>query len=389
MKILIVHNFYQISGGEDAVYENEVKLLFNNDIEVTTVTVNNDGINSFFSKIKVIFGTVFNPFRLFTFINILNSSKPDVVHVHNFFPLLSPSIFWACKIKKIPVVHTLHNFRIVCPTATLMFDGSIEENSVKKNSFWAIKKRVYRDSLVGTFVLVMMIELNKRIGTWSNATTKLIALTEFAKNKYIESGIPSSKLVIKPNFVEHDTSPNFEKHNYAIFVGRLSEDKGIQKLIEAWSDIDYPLVIVGDGPEKELVVNSGNENIIYKGKLGKSEVLDLVSKARFLIMASTWYEGLPMVLIEALSVATPCLVPNLGGMAAVIEDGTNGLHFEPNNIKDMRNKIDILRQDDALLRELSKGAYTDYVQKYRADTNFQLLMDIYEEAIKDLGANGK
>jgi glycosyltransferase involved in cell wall biosynthesis len=384
MKVLIVHNFYQIPGGEDSVFNNELNLLKCNSIDVEIYTVHNDNINSTLSKFLVLISTMFNLYYFFKFYKLLSKNKPDVLHIHNFFPLLSPSIFWACKIKKIPVVHTLHNFRIICPTATLMLNGQITEKSIKRNSWWTIKKRVYKNSLVGTAVLSGMIEFNKFIGTWNNAVTKLIALTDFAKQKYIEAGISESKIVVKPNFVDGSIQPVFEKENYGIFVGRLSEEKGIEHLLRAWENIDYPLLVVGDGPQKDLLLNNSNSNVIYKGKLDKNDVMELVSKAKFLVMASTWYEGLPMVLVEALSVGTPCIVPNLGGMASVIKDDICGLRYQPNDIDDMRKTVNRLIADQEIAARLAHGAYNEFTENYTPQKNYQQLIDIYQLAIQEV-----
>jgi glycosyltransferase involved in cell wall biosynthesis len=384
MKVLFVHNFYQIPGGEDSVFFIEVELLKNNGIHVESYTVHNAKINTPIKKLLIVLSSFFNLYVFFDFYLYLVKSKPDVVHVHNFFPLFSPSIFWACKLKKIPVIHTLHNFRIICPTATLMLNGQITEKSIKRNSWWTIKKRVYKNSLVGTAVLSGMIEFNKFIGTWNNAVTKLIALTDFAKQKYIEAGISESKIVVKPNFVDGSTQPVFEKENYGIFVGRLSEEKGIEHLLRAWENIDYPLLVVGDGPQKDLLLNNSNSNVIYKGKLDKNDVMELVSKAKFLVMASTWYEGLPMVLVEALSVGTPCIVPNLGGMASVIKDDICGLRYQPNDIDDMRKTVNRLIADQEIAARLAHGAYNEFTENYTPQKNYQQLIDIYQLAIQEV-----
>jgi glycosyltransferase involved in cell wall biosynthesis len=384
MKILLIHNFYQISGGEDSVFKNEKELLQANGVDVDTYTVHNDSINSSLSKILIIFSSVFNVAMFFRFYKYLSESKPDIVHVHNFFPIISPSIFWVCKMKNIPVVHTLHNFRIVCPTATLMFDGKVTERSITHNSWWAIKKAVYKNSAVGTASLAAMIEFNKRIGTWNRAVTKLIALTDFAKQKYIEAGIIEKNIIVKPNFVNDSMQPNFYKEKYAIFVGRISEEKGIENLLKTWEEIDYPLIVIGDGPLREILLKNSNSDVIYKGKLNKKQVLKLVSNAKFLIMASTWYEGLPMVLVEALSVATPCIVPRLGGMASVVKDDICGLCYQPNNVEDMRAKIQMLIDDQELAIRLSQGAYKEFMEHYTSNQNYRQLICIYKQAIQEV-----
>lgn len=384
MKILQIHNYYQIAGGEDAVLENESLLLQKNSNDVQQFVVHNTAITSILDKVKTL---LFAPFS-FTYFNkllvLLKQKQPEVVHVHNYFPLLSPSIFYACKKFNIPVVHTLHNYRAVCPTALLMFNKKVEERSITHSSWWAVKKRVYRHSMVGTFSLTTMIELHKRLGTWNSRVDRFIALTEFSRQKFIEAGWPEDKVVVKPNFIEdpYNKAETIEKEGgYALFVGRLSEEKGVDVLLEAWQEIDLPLKIIGEGPLKKMVQDNTTKRIEYLGRKDKKEVLNLVKNADFIIMPSTWYEGFPMVLVEAFACGTSAIVSRLGSMEEIVEDSKTGLHFEAGNSKDLIEKVNWMLKHPRKIVEMGTNARREYLTKYTPERNYEMLIDVYRQAI--------
>ncbi len=386
MKILLVHNYYQLRGGEDKVFEMERNLLEEAGHTVETFTVNNEQINSVFSRIFTFFNSIFSLPAYIKLKKYLKVSRPDVVHVHNYFPLLSPSVFYACSALKIPVVHTLHNYRAVCPTAMLMSKGEINELSIKGNSFWALRKRVYRDSFFGTLALVLMIDIHKLLGTWRKRVSGYIALTEFARDKFIEAGWPEDILFVKPNFVSKKKALHENLNgnkDYAVYVGRLSAEKGIEFLLSAWKNIDYPLMIIGDGPLLQNVKSSNCNNIIYAGFKSESEVDELIGSSKFLVMASTWYEGLPLVLIEAMANGKASLVPNIGGMQSVVKDGKTGLHFVSKNEEDFVNKATLLFEDKALLEEFSSNAFKEYSSKYTSEISLQALERIYSIVMRE------
>ena len=385
MKILVIHNSYQIAGGEDSVFNNECLLLEQNGITVRKLSISNDSISGLLAKVFAFIGVVFSFHGYKRIVQAIETFRPDVVHVHNYFPLISPSVFYACKKMGVPVVHTLHNYRAICPTALLMNNGKIEERSIQKSPWWAVKQKVYKDSILGTFVLAAMVAWHKRLGTWKTKVDRFIALTQFAANKYEQAGWPESKLVVKPNFVPDpfDSGFTYQNEQHAIFVGRLSEEKGVDLLLEAWKEIDYKLLIIGDGPLKSVVEQSDNPNIHYLGKLDKQNVLERVKKASFLVMASTWYEGLPMVLVEAFACGTPALVPNLGGMGEVVKDKVTGLHLEPGNSSDLSKKAEWLFEHPEAQKKFSINARNEYLDRYTPEQNYEMLMDIYQQAIAE------
>jgi glycosyltransferase involved in cell wall biosynthesis len=390
MKILFVHNFYQIAGGEDAVYKNEIDLLKENGNEVIEHTVDNASIISLWDKICVMFSTIFSFSQYKKIKRVLKDNSPDVVHVHNYFPLISPAVFYACKKMNVPVVHTLHNYRAVCPTALLMHDEKICEKSIKHSAWWAVKNKVYRDSLIGSFILTCMVEFHKKIGTWQNKVSCFIALTQFAKDKYIEAGWPKHKISIKPNFIEDPFKGELtinKQGGYAIYVGRLSDEKGIDLILKAWENVDFPLKVIGAGPLQEIVESSKCSKIEYLGLQQKEDVLNLVKKADFMVMASTWYEGFPMVLVEAMACGTCALVPKLGSMAEVVEDNVTGVHFN-GNCDDFTQKALTLINNPALVQKMSTNARDTYLSKYTSAQNFKMLNDIYTQSINQGYNNG-
>lgn len=386
MKISIIHNYYQIAGGEDAVLDSECKLLEQKSNVVDIMAVNNNHIVSTPAKIKALFGVVFSWSQFFKFKKILRNKKFDVVHVHNYFPVISPAIFYACKITHTPVVHTLHNYRAVCPTSLLMYGGEVNEQSLSACSWWAVSKRVYRGSFIGTLALSLMVDVHKKIRTWQTKVDRYIALTEFARDKYIEAGWPGHKIVVKPNFIEDpfNGATTVEKEGgYALFVGRLSEEKGINVLFESWGATTGKLKVIGDGPLKEYVEANSLGSIDFLGRKDKREVYELLRNADFIIMPSTWYEGFPMVLVEAFACGTPALVSRLGSMEEIVEDGVTGLHFESGNTQELGEKAQWLLDNRQRTHEMGQNARSEYLAKYTPERNYDMLMDIYRQATEE------
>jgi glycosyltransferase involved in cell wall biosynthesis len=386
VKILLTHNYYQIAGGEDAVMQNEVNLLINYGNEVVKHTVNNNKISSFFSKMTVMFNVPFSYSQYKHMGKVLAEERPDVVHIHNYFPRLSPAVFYACKKAGIPVVHTLHNYRAVCPTALLMHNSKINETSLKGSTWWTVTRRVYRNSFIGSLALACMVELHKLLGTWQTKVDRFIALTEFSRQKYIEAGWPADKIVVKPNFIEDpfDTDTTVHKDGgYALYVGRLSEEKGIDILLDAWAGVGFPLKIIGDGPLKSSVESNALSSVEYLGLKKKEEVLELVQNADFIIMASTWYEGFPMVLVEAFACGTPALVSRLGSMKEIVVPHNTGLHFEAGNPTDLAEKAQWMIDNPADVKKMGANSRNEFLAKYTPEKNYEMLMDIYQQAIAE------
>jgi glycosyltransferase involved in cell wall biosynthesis len=386
VKILQVHNIYKLTGGEDSVLDAEKILLQKYGHNVSTFKVTNDNIKGFINKIKAGLSVSYSPKSKEELSLVLRDFKPDLVHVHNFFPLLTPSIYDACVEKNIPVIQTLHNYRTMCPGALLMRDGKICELCVKGSAYKSVLHGCYRDSIIGTFAVARMVENHRAKGTWNTKVNRFIALTEFARNKFIEAGFPKEKIRVKSNF-SSDSSSNTNdtnlKKNGALFVGRLSQEKGLGTLIETWSDLDIPLKVAGTGPLESELTHLKNSAVTALGMLDQNSVRKEMSRAAFLVMPSEWYEGFPMVLVEAFSQGLPVVASRLGGMAEIVEDGITGLHFETGNEKDLAVKVQWLHDHPEESRQMGLNARKVFEQKYTADKNYEILMDIYQDAIND------
>jgi glycosyltransferase involved in cell wall biosynthesis len=384
MKILIVHNRYQQAGGEDNVVAAEAKLLADHGHEVELWNADNKDLPGGLSgKIKTAISTTYSSASKAIARDKLQSFKPDVVHVHNFFPQISPSIYDACLDKGVPVVQTLHNYRLICPGAMLMRGGKICEQCITGSPYQAAWYGCYRGSKLGSLVVAHMVAQHRKQGTWQHKVNRFIALTDFAKSKFVEAGFPSDKIVVKANFA-HDPlqeSPRLNRTTpgFALFVGRISEEKGIKTLLQAWSILDDKtlLKVAGTGSLADLL--PGKNNIVALGLQNSSEISRLMQQAAFLVLPSEWYEGFPLVLVEAFAHGLPVLASRLGSMADIIMDGETGLLFTTGDADDLASKAKWLMDNPLKTQELGENARRTFLAKYTAEQNYAELMAIYED----------
>ena len=407
MKILFIHNYYQYAGGEDNVVAAELKLLAAHGHQVELWSVDNKDLPSGLrGKISTALNTTYSSSSKVTALSKLQTFNPDVVHVHNFFPQLSPSIYDACLELNIPVVQTLHNYRLMCPGAMLMRNGKICEQCVTGSPYQAVLHGCYKGSKLGSFVVAHMVATHRKLGTWQHKVSRFIALTEFAKAKFIEAGFPADRIVVKPNFVNDpfiDSLPVARVNPpFGLFVGRLSTEKGLHTLLKAWSLLEQlkelkpdssvhdvsdvsdkskqdnsaiQLKIAGTGPLAELLDNQPNVQAL--GLQSPAEISVLMQQAAFLIFPSIWYEPFGLVLIEALAHGLPVLTSNLGSMAAIIKDHETGLLFEPGNAEDLAAKVNWLLANPDECTRLGVNARQAYLDKYTAEKNVKQLLEVY------------
>ena len=388
MKILLVHNIYQQSGGEDTVLGLEKEMLLDQGNDIFEYTVDNHTITGIKDKLVTALSVNYSYSAKKNLIKTLLEVRPDVVHVHNFFPLLTPSIYDACIERKVPVVQTLHNYRMMCPGALLMRGGHICEDCIEGSPYQAVIHGCYRESRVASFVLARMVQYHRRHRTWQNKVNRFIALTDFAKNKFIQAGFPENKIIVKPNFtIADECSVKQSKNNMccALFVGRISREKGIGTLLKAWKNISLHLSIIGDGPLLDEVRMSDIDSIDALGLISSNKVHIKMLQASFLVMPSEWYEGFPMVLVEAYSCGLPVIASRLGGMAEIVEDGVTGLHFEAGNAYDLAEKVRWMASHPDECKKMGENARKMYEKKYTAEINYKMLMQIYQDAIQDNG----
>jgi glycosyltransferase involved in cell wall biosynthesis len=382
VKILLVHTYYKIRGGEDATFEQEDKLLReNNDVE-TVVYHNNTGIKGFFQFLF----SVWNVAAAKKLIKRIKSFQPSVIHIHNWHFAAGPAIIRAAKQHNIPVVITLQNFRLLCPSASLMNGEKLFLDSIHQNFPWtAVKKGVYRNSILQTFWLAFVVWFHKKTGTWKKVD-RFIVLTPFAQNLFLHSslGLSKKQLVIKPNFINLPVLENKPARSGFLFAGRLTEEKGIKILIEAFSKTTIPIKIAGEGPLLDFVKNAmqNNPNIQYVGRLNNRSLINAMASCEALIFPSVWYEGMPITILESFATATPVIASNLGAMQFMIEHNYNGLHFAQGSVEDLLDKVFLWQSfSEKQKQEMGQNAFQSYIQQYTAEKNKQLLTDIYTEII--------
>jgi glycosyltransferase involved in cell wall biosynthesis len=384
MRILVAHNFYKQPGGEDQCLAAELAMLRAHGHEVIEYCLRNDSIDSM-SRWRVAAGTTWSRSAYREVRELLRARRPQVAYFINTFPLISPAAYYAARAEGVPVVQALHNFRLLCPNALLFRDGRVCEDCLGKSVPWpSIVHKCYRASRAASATVATMLATHRALGTWRDAVDVYIALTEFSRRKFIEGGLPAEKIVVKPNFIYPDPGPGRGNGGYALFVGRLSGEKGVATLLRAWKELagSVPLKIVGDGPLEGIVADAATKNaaIQWLGRQSLDEVYALIGDAMFLVLPSECYEQFPRVVIEAFAKGTPLLASNLGAMAELVDNGRTGLHFEPGNADDMAAKSRRLLAAPNELLEMRQAARQEYEEKYTAESNHQALMAIYERA---------
>ncbi len=383
-KVLIVHNYYQIPGGEDVVVANEKELLEQHGHTVFLYSRSNSEIKNMrmVKKLLLPFGAVFN-FRTYCQIKqIVKENEIDIVHVHNTWNLISPSVYYAARACRVPVVQTIHNFRLLCPGATFYREGRICEDCVSKGFICAVRNKCYRNSRMQTFVSVFCNTIHRLTGIYGKIN--YICLTEFNKRKLLQlKQISQDRVFVKPNFVSDCGGfvSAKDRANRIIYAGRLDKLKGVDILFEAWKQMgdDAPeLVVCGTGPLgkwcKQFVADNHLEKIKLMGAVSNAEVRNLIATAKALILPTQWYEGFPMSIVEAFSVGTPVIGSDIGNVGDMIREGISGVKFDRNSSKALIDAIHILQnnQDD-----LYEKVYEYYLSNYSAEMNYVHLMEIY------------
>lgn len=389
MKVLQVHNSYQLAAGEDAVVRDEMSLLEAHGHTVVPYRRDNAEIKTddLFGRGKLAFNTIWSHRSYREILSLINSEKPDVAHFHNTLPLISPSAYWACFEAGVPTVQTLHNYRMLCPVATFYRNGRLCQECVDHSLIHSIRYGCYRNSRTATATISGMLYFHRWKRTWAEMIDTYIALSEFSRTKFIEAGWSADNIVVKPNFIYPD--PGFARPagKYAIFAGRLSHEKGLWTLLHAWQKLDsIPLKVVGSGPLAEELQVAMQHNHVKGIEMvrhcNRNQVLELIKDARFLVFPSEWYEAFPMVIAEAFACGVPVIASRLGAMQEIVENGCTGLHFNPGDPEDLAAKVEWAWTHEEELRQMGEQARKIYEQRFSPERNYQTLMEIYELAIQ-------
>jgi len=389
MKVMMVHNVYQQASGEEIVFDSEKRLLERNGHEVIPYVRSNMELRnaSLVDKIAIAPRMVWSSKTRQEFAAKLDADRPDIVHIHNTFMVISPSIYSACTERGIPIVQTLHNFRLLCPASDFFRDGRICEACVEQTLLQSIQHGCYRNSRGATAMVATMLAFHRAMDTWGKSVTRFIALTEFAKSKFITSGFSSNSFMVKPNFADRDPGERVRAGDYAVFVGRLAVNKGVRVLLDAWKNLpmQYPLHIVGEGPERSAMEAQASKlqlsGIVFRERLSHADTIEVMKGARFIIVPSIWYEGFPMCIVESFACGTPVLCSRHGGLSEIVEDHLTGLHFNPGDAQDLARTVEWAWNHPAEMIKMGHAARGKYETTYTPEQNYSLLMNIYEQAL--------
>ena len=385
LRIVAVHNYYQQPGGEDRVFEAEADLLERNGHTVQRFTVHNDAVRDM-NRLELACATVWNTAEYEKLRGLFGSFRPDLVHVHNTLPLISPAVYYAARAENAAVVQTLHNYRLVCPAGTLYRGGRPCELCVGRAIPWpGVVHACYRTSRPATAVVAGTLSYHRARGTYRKGVDRFIALTRFAKEKFVQGGIRPEAIRVKPNFVAEDPGPGDGAGGYALFVGRLSEEKGVLPLLDAWERAGsrLPLRVVGGGPLYDHVRELSRRLpfLTLLGPLEADRVREEMRGAMILVVPSLWYEGFPLVVAEAFAAGTPVLTTNLGALPEIVDAGRTGMTFDPRQSGDLARCAASVADHPEHVMAMRPEARKEYERLYSAGTNYETLTSIYGEAL--------
>lgn len=377
MKILIVHNFYQFKGGEDVVVESECQMLKNFGHEVFTVFPHNNQIKSIIVARKSIYKRINQ---------LLSNYQIDVAHIHNIYHILGNDIYKYLSERGIPIVQTLHNFRFLCP-AGLMLDNQHQlcERCSSGNFIHCFTKKCYQHSYLKSFLMQWLVQTGRKEVT--KYVSNFITLNPFFRDKFVEVGFDESKIVIKPNFLFRaslSTPSSSLADKYALFLGRLSPEKGVETLIQAFQNISFPLKIAGTGAN-DYVSELKNKakaypHIEFLGFVSGEEKHQLLIGASFLIVPSVWFENFPVTILEAYAHSKPVIASAIGGLPFIIKDNVTGFLFDPGSSEHLSSAVRAIIQNKTY-EQLGQNAHQYFLENFTEQQNYAQLMTIYQSAI--------
>lgn len=383
MRVLVVHNAYQQRGGEDSVVESEVALLRQYGHEVFTYERHNDEVGQA-SRVQLAAQAFWSSRTVREIEALIAEVKPDVMHVHNTMPLISPSVYWAAQKMGVPVVQTLHNFRLFCPQAMFVRDGRVCEDCLGKVPWRGVLHKCYRDSAVQSAVMAGMLTAHRVMGTFVSKVDRFIALNEFCRSKMIEGGLPSERVSIKPNFVDWQPQPQWDQRTGGLYVGRLTSEKGVDVLLRALRRLPARTVsVIGGGPMEAEVASALGD--AYLGFLPLSDIWGHLSRARYIVIPSIWYEGFPRTIVEAFASGVPVIASRIGSLAEVVTDGETGLLFNPGDEDELVAKLAWAQAHPQEMLRMGQAARAEYERRYTPERNCAKLIEIYQAAMGQSG----
>ncbi len=380
LKVVVVHNHYQLPGGEDEVFRAETDLLESRGHAVVRFTVDNHSIRDM-GRVTLAATAVWNRAMQRELRALFRREQPDVAHFHNTQPLVSPSAYYAARAEGVAVVQSLHNFRLTCVNGVLFRDGHVCEDCLGKRLAWpGVLHACYRGSIGASGVTATMVGLHRLIGTWRRAVGAYIALSEFARSKFVAAGLPAAKIFVKPNFLISDPGAGDHAGQFGLYVGRIAPEKGVGVLQKAWDLVGQAcrLKIIG-GPIPD--VRSASPSIEWLGPLPKERVFAEMKAASFLVFPSECYENCPMTIIEAYAAGLPVIVSGEGSAAEMVQDGRTGWHFQASDPADLAAKIRLAVADAHGRAAFGRAARHEFERGYSGERNYARLMEIYRAVV--------
>jgi glycosyltransferase involved in cell wall biosynthesis len=378
LTVVVAHNRYRERGGEDAVVDAEIGLLRAYGHRVIEYRRDNAELDPA-RGMSLLQQTLWSQSVAREVGDVIRKERPSVIHVHNTFPLLSPSIYWAASRARVPVVQTLHNFRLLCPQAMFLRHGKVCEDCLGELPWRGVTRKCYRNSTAQSAALAGMLCLHRGIGTYRRKVSRYIALSEFSRAKFIAGGLPAQQISVKPNFVA-GVEPDDAGRDGGLFVGRLSPEKGLQTLIGALRLLpEISCEVFGTGPQLESA--QGEPQLRLHGQQSTQAVLERMRTASFLVMPSICYEQFPRTLVEAFACGLPVIASRLGPLAELVQDGRTGLLFTPGSAAELAEKIRFASTCPQAMREMGRNARREYEAKYTPQRNHEQLMEVYHAAM--------
>ena len=390
--VLILHNAYQQRGGEDNVVEHEVQLLRDAGLNVSVKLVSNDQIVTPTGKLAVAFGASGNSRMANQMVEAAREAKADVVHIHNFWPLITPATHYALSRAGFPVIQTLHNYRLLCANAMLMRGGQVCEDCVTGSRLNSLRHKCYRNSWVGTTASLAMQNATIRDPQWVGSVARFIVLTEFARAKFVEQGIPSDRITVKGNSLADPLASGKEDQKRAgfLFVGRIAEGKGVDLLMSAARELpDSQITIIGGGPLRSRLEAEAPPNARFLGQVPREEVFAAMSTTQWLVLPSTWYEGFPVALVEALAHGLPAIVPQIGGLPDLIGQGQAGLLFKPGSAGELGKTMAKATSEPQMGQQKSIAARDFFEVNFGPEKDRERLLSIYRGAMAAVSGQAK
>lgn len=389
VRVLVVHNAYQHRGGEDTVVEAEVALLRAHGHEVDTWFRSNDEVDGM-SPLTLVRDTLWSRRSVRELAARVAAFRPDVIHTHNTFPLISPSLYWAAASACVPVVQTLHNFRLMCLNALFLRDGQVCEDCMGHVPWRGVARACYRGTRQASAALAGMLTLHRGLGTYRHKVARYIALNEFCRAKFIKGGLPAERVVVKPNFVDWSekhpipglTQGEERERRGLLFVGRLSVEKGVATLAEAMRALpNASMRVAGDGPEGGLL--DGVAGVTRLGSQPGEVVRREMGQALALVVPSICFENFPRTIAEAFASGLPVIASRIGALEDIVSDGKTGLLFETGNARDLANKMSWALAHQDAMAVMGRNARAQYEAEYSPEVNYRRLMEIYGDAMAE------